>query len=92
MSATTTSQAPAVAGTGNERFLLEREKVLGPLMLLPAVFYIVALVGIPLVLAVLYAFTNVTVGDPRIDGAGDFVGLDNFRAVLSDSVFRQALR
>ncbi|MDQ4099216.1 MAG: sugar ABC transporter permease, partial [Chloroflexota bacterium] len=91
MSATTTSQARAVTRTGNERFLLEREKVLGPLMLLPAVFYIVALVGFPLVLAVLYAFTNVTVGDPSID-SGDFVGLDNFRAVLNDSVFRQALR
>ncbi|MBA2278178.1 MAG: sugar ABC transporter permease [Chloroflexia bacterium] len=93
MSATTTSGGAAVgAASGGERFFLEREKVLGPLMLLPAVIYIVALVGFPLVLAVLYAFTNVTVGDPRIDGTGDFVGLDNFRAVLNDNVFRKALR
>jgi multiple sugar transport system permease protein len=92
MSATTTSGAAVGSPARGERFVLEREKVLGPLMLLPAVIYILALVGIPLVLAVLYAFTNVTVGDPRIDGAGDFVGLDNFRAVLNDSVFRKALR
>ena len=78
--------------TGKERFWLDRDSVLGPLMLLPAVVYILALVGFPLILAVLYAFSNVTVGNPRIDGWNDFVGLDNFRAVFSDSVFRKALR
>jgi multiple sugar transport system permease protein len=92
MSATTTGRAAVGTAAGGERFVLEREKVLGPLLLLPAVVYIVRLVGFPLVLAVLYAFTNVTVGDPRISGAGDFVGLDNFRAVLNDGVFRKALR
>lgn len=73
------------------RYLMDNERVLGPLMLAPAVLYIVALVGFPLVLAVLYAFSNVTVGDPRINGAGDFVGLDNFRSVWNDDVFRKAL-
>jgi multiple sugar transport system permease protein len=75
-----------------ERYLLDREGVLGPLFLLPAVIYILALVGLPLVLAVLYAFSDVTVADPRINGWGDFVGFDNFRAVWGDSVFRKALR
>jgi multiple sugar transport system permease protein len=75
-----------------ERYTLENERVLAPLMLLPAVIYIFALVGIPLVLAVLYAFSNVTAGDPRIDSMSDFVGLRNFRAVLDDGVFTKALR
>lgn len=75
-----------------ERYLLERDKVLGPLFLLPAVVYIIALVGFPLVLAVLYAFSDVTVADPRIGSWNDLVGWDNFRAILGDSVFRKALR
>ena len=75
-----------------ERYLLDREKWLGPLFLLPAVVYILALVGFPLVLAVMYAFSDVTVANPRIDSWDDFVGLENFRAIFGDSVFRKALR
>ena len=82
----------AAAPERDERYLLERDQVLGPLMLLPAVIYILALVGLPLVLAVLYAFTNVTVGDPHISGTEDFVGFDNFQSVWNDGVFRKALR
>ncbi len=69
------------------RYLLEREGVLGPLMLLPAVIYIVALVGFPLVLAILYAFSDVNVGDQSLD----LIGLDNFRAILENRTFRTAL-
>ncbi len=78
--------------TRDERYLMDRDRVLGPLFLLPAVVYILALVGLPLVLAVLYAFSDVTVADPRISGRDDFVGFDNFRAIWSDNVFRKALR
>ncbi len=78
--------------TTEERYTLERDRVLGPLLLLPAVIYILALVGLPLALAVLYAFSDVTVANPRIDSLNDFVGLDNFRSVLGDSTFRKALR
>ncbi len=75
-----------------ERYVLENERVLGPLLLLPAVFYIFALVGLPLVLAVLYAFSTASAGNPRIESPNDFVGLRNFRAVLDDGVFLKALR
>lgn len=74
------------------RFVLENERVLGPLMLAPAILYIVLLVGLPLVLAVLYAFSSVTAGDPRIDSWDDFVGLKNFRQVWNDGVFTKSLR
>jgi multiple sugar transport system permease protein len=84
--------APTATNADTRRYLMDNERVLGPLMLAPAIIYILALVGFPLVLAVLYAFSNVTVGNPRIDSASDFVGLDNFRAVFNDDVFRKALR
>ena len=69
------------------RYLFDREVVLPPLLQLPAVVYIVALVGFPLVLAVVYAFSDVTVGDQSVD----LVGLNNFRAVISTATFRKAL-
>jgi multiple sugar transport system permease protein len=70
------------------RYWLDREGVLGPLLLLPAVVYIIALVGVPLVLAVLYSLSDVTVGDQSID----FVGLQNFQAALANTTFRTALQ
>jgi multiple sugar transport system permease protein len=80
------------AAPQERRFVMENERVLGPLMLAPAVLYIVLLVGLPLVLAVLYAFSNVTAGDPRINSWSDFVGFDNFRSVWNDGVFTKSLR
>jgi multiple sugar transport system permease protein len=70
------------------RYLLDRAGVLGPLLLLPTVVYIVALVGVPLVLALLYSLSDVTVGDQSLD----FVGLRNFGDAIGNGTFRQALR
>ena len=87
MSAPATAARPT-PGAGTEgRYLLDRETVLGPLLLLPTVAYIVALVGFPFVLAILYAFSDVNVGDQSVD----WVGLDNFRAILDNRTFRTAL-
>jgi multiple sugar transport system permease protein len=69
------------------RYLLERPRVLGPLFLLPAVLYLLAVVGYPLLLAFFYAFSDVTVGSPRFD----FVGLRTFQAAVSDPTFPTAL-
>lgn len=82
----------AASSRDDRRYTFDNERVLGPLMLAPAIIYIVALVGFPLILAVLYAFSNVTVGDPHLNGTKDFVGFDNFSSVWNDSVFRKALR
>lgn len=70
-----------------KRYLFDRDGVLAPLMLLPSVIYIVALVAIPFFLAIAYSLSDVTVGDPSFD----YVGLRNFRAVLKDPVFRRSL-
>jgi multiple sugar transport system permease protein len=84
---------PVVPGVAGERrrprrYLLDREGFLGPILLLPAVVYILALVAIPFFLAIGFSLSDVTVGDPSFD----FVGLRNFRAVLDDPVFLKALR
>ncbi len=60
---------------------------LGLGMIAPAVLYMVALVGLPLVLAFLYS-----VGDVRVGSVGyHFVGLDNFRSVIQSPAFRRAV-
>ena len=65
-----------------------RERVLGPAMFLPAVLYVVALVGVPFVLAFLYS-----VGDVKVGSVGyRFVGLKNFASVLHNPTFLVALR
>ncbi len=70
------------------RYLLDKPSLLGPIMLLPAVIYIIGLVGIPFALAITYAFSDVTVGDQSID----WVGLRNFREVWNNHTFQIALR
>ena len=88
---TTTGADRAVTGEAEgrpRRYLLDREGVLGPLLLLPAVVYLLALVGFPLLSAILYAFTDITTGRPVLH----FVGLETFRAALSDPVTQSSLR
>ena len=81
------TEPPTTVPVGRAR-LADREGLLAPLFLLPAVVYIIALVAIPLLLALAFAFTDVTVGDPSLD----WVGLRNFDAIFDDPVFWRALR
>lgn len=69
------------------RFALDRAAVLGPILLAPAALYILALVGIPFLLALYYSVSGYTIYNPSYR----FVGLQNFIDVLHDSVFRQTL-
>ncbi len=69
-------------------YLMEREGVLGGALLLPAVLYLVAVVGYPLVLSFLYAFSDVTTGSQALH----LVGLQTFERAIRDPVFLQALR
>jgi multiple sugar transport system permease protein len=67
---------------------VDREGLLAWLFLLPSVVYVVALVGVPFVLAIAFAFSDVTSGDTSYD----WVGLAQFREVFDDPVFWRALR
>ncbi|MGH3443552.1 MAG: carbohydrate ABC transporter permease [Nitriliruptorales bacterium] len=70
------------------RKLADREGLLGPLFLLPTVVYIIAMVGVPFVLAILFSFSDVTTGNPSLD----FVGLRQWRAILGSQIFWQSFR
>jgi multiple sugar transport system permease protein len=62
-------------------------KYAGYLLVLPAIVYVLALIGFPLVLGIWYSLTNTTVAEP-----GHFVGLQNFIDVARDPTFRLAVR
>jgi len=72
---------------GRKRYLSDNPRYLAALFMSPAVIYIIALVGFPFVLAIVYAFTDISTGNPELD----FVGWETFRRVLADPVFREAL-
>ncbi|MEE8281998.1 MAG: sugar ABC transporter permease [candidate division NC10 bacterium] len=56
-------------------------------MIGPAILFIVAVVGFPFFLALFYSVSDITVGSRSMA----FVGLENFKAILQDPTFRQAL-
>jgi multiple sugar transport system permease protein len=65
-----------------------RQRWLGPAMFLPAVLYVVALVGVPFILAFLYS-----VGDVKVGSVGyHFVGVKNYASVLQNPTFLRSLR
>lgn len=76
------------ARQGYWSYILDREKVLGPMMIGPAIVYIAVLVGFPFFLALFYSLSDVTVGSETIS----FVGLKNFKAIVQTPTFRQALK
>ena len=73
---------------GRWRDVLEERRFLAPLLISPAVLYIVLLVGAPLGLAVYLSMTDATAGSL----SGNFVGLHNYADVWQSPNFRRALR
>jgi len=67
--------------------LLVSDRLLAAALIAPAIIYIVALMGVPLVLSIYYSFSDVTTGGT----AATFVGLANFRALVGDPTFLRAL-
>jgi multiple sugar transport system permease protein len=65
----------------------DSERILSVAMLLPAGVYVILLVGIPFLLAILFAFSDVTIGDPTLD----HFTLETFQRVLADPNFQRAL-
>jgi len=68
--------------------LLDHPRWLGPLLIGPAVLYIVLLVGVPFLMALYYSVSNTTTGG----GTMAFVGLRNFAAVIGTPKFQTALK
>src|SRR5256712_13649522 len=79
--------AAAEAPEAVRRHRVVSDRWLGPLMLAPAILYIVALVGFPLLLAIYLSFSNATTGSQTLH----YVGLTNFARALDSTIFRAAL-
>ena len=86
----TIAQRPAEIAMGprRERYLLDSERLLGPALMAPAVVYLILVVGYPLVLAFVYAFSDATTGSQSLH----FVGFQTFIAAVKDPVFLTTLR
>jgi len=88
--ATTVTEAEVeptpVKGPARRR-LADRDGALAWIFLLPSVVYIIALVAIPFALAIGFAFSDVSAGDPSFDWAG----FRNFARAFDDPVFWRSL-
>src|SRR5438067_1741547 len=65
----------------------EQEHVFGYGLILPALLLIVGLVAYPFGMAIYFSLSDYWVGSP-----GRFIGLQNFRDVLGNEIFRQAVQ
>src|SRR5712692_4152464 len=82
------STAPAAATVKPREGIGRADRVLGVVMLLPALTYIALLVALPFLLAVFLSLTNSSAGSLEFS----FVGLQNFQHVMASPVFQRALR
>src|SRR5438105_4247731 len=82
-----TAAAVRVAPSRSLTQRLRAPRVVGYLLVLPAVIYVLALIGFPLVLGIWYSLTDTTVASP-----GTFIGLQNFVDVTTDPTFTLAVR
>ena len=80
--------AEIAMGPRRDRYLLDSERLLGPALMAPAVVYLILVVGYPLVLAFVYAFSDATTGSQSLH----FVGFQTFIAAVQDPVFLTTLR
>ncbi|MBI4773363.1 MAG: sugar ABC transporter permease [Deltaproteobacteria bacterium] len=78
----------ALGGNSRLSLLVDNEKILGFLMIAPAVAYVLALVGYPLVLAFIYSLSDMTVGSTHFN----FVGLKNIKYIIQDPEFQTAVK
>ena len=82
------TRAGAEARPGRLGRVLDRPEWLGPLMIGPAVLYIVLIVGVPFGLALYYSVSDITIGSRTLG----FVGLKNFVSVVGTTKFQTSLK
>jgi multiple sugar transport system permease protein len=69
------------------RDLLERERSLGVLLMLPGAFLLILFMAYPFFLGIWLSLSDTMIGQP-----GNFIGLRNFSDLLTDSIFHQTTR
>jgi multiple sugar transport system permease protein len=85
-----TAATRAVAGKGATRIntaWLDRENVVGYLLMTPALLMLVIFIAYPFVLGVWYSMSDV-----KIIGLGEFIGLKNYTDLMQSPVFQQTVR
>jgi multiple sugar transport system permease protein len=67
----------------------EDERIFGYLLLVPTIIVVLGLIGYPFLTSIYYSLTNKAIGM----GAAEvqFIGLDNFKALVNDRIYRKAL-
>src|SRR5690606_17826963 len=82
---TATAVTPA-SGAKRSRLVArfaDDERLLWPVLLAPAIIYIVLLVGFPFLLSIFYSLSSATVATNEIH----FVGLENFYRIVHSDTF-----
>ncbi len=69
------------------RIWLDREPVLGPVFVMPALLLLLLLVAYPFVIALYFSLSNAFIGRPS-----EFIGIRNFVNLWDSDVFRQTFR
>ena len=87
MAQATASRTPQATRPRGRRRLSDSDDFLAWAFLLPSVVYIIGLVAVPFGLAIAFALSDVSAGDPSYDWAG----LNAFRRAFDDPVFWKAL-
>ncbi|HZI96949.1 MAG TPA: sugar ABC transporter permease [Actinomycetales bacterium] len=87
MAQATASRAPQATPPRGRRRLSDSDDFLAWAFLLPSVVYIIGLVALPFGLAIAFALSDVSAGDPSYDWAG----LNAFRRAFDDPVFWKSL-
>ena len=82
MVAITAKQQPA-----RLRLALDRREVMGPIFIAPAIIYVIALIGIPFLLAIYYGVSAYTIFNPSYN----FVGVRNILDVVESDIFQRTL-
>jgi ABC-type sugar transport systems, permease components len=72
---------------GRLRVWMDREPVLGPVLVTPALLLLLLLVAYPFVVALYFAMSNAFIGRPS-----EFIGLRNFVKLWDSDVFRQTFQ
>jgi multiple sugar transport system permease protein len=85
--ATTAERVSAPPAQAARRTFADRDDLIAWIFMLPSVIYILALVALPFGLAVAFAVSDVTAGDPSFDYAGGI----NFERAFDDPIFWRAL-
>ena len=68
----------------------QKERIIGYCFVLPAVIYMLALIGYPIIYNWIISFQDVT-ATTLGSAVRDFVGFENFKAVFADPTFPKAI-